>query len=99
MGISAEKDVGIDDLKEKIFQALKLIKIFTKRRGEDADLNEPLIVKNGITIAGVCDSLHRDLKRDFKFALVWGKSAKHPGQRVGLEHILKDGDIVQIVKK
>lgn len=99
LGISAEKEIGTEELKEKIFQALKLIKIFTKRRGENADLNEPLIVKNGITIAGVCDSLHRDLKRDFKFALIWGKSAKHPGQRVGLDHILKDGDIVQIVKK
>ena len=37
--------------------------------------------------------------KQFKYALVWGSSAKHRPQRVGKEHILEDEDIVQIVKK
>ncbi len=97
--ISAEKNFNIDLLKEAIHAKLNFIKIFTKRRGEKADLEEPLIVKRGITIGIVCDLLHRDLRKEFKFALVWGKSVKHPGQRLGLEHILQDGDILQIVKR
>jgi len=97
--VSAERNVGIDKLKERIFQALNLIKIYTKRKGEAADLEEPLIIRSGSRIADVCERLHRDLKKEFKYALVWGKSVKHPGQRVGLQHVLQDGDIVQILKK
>ncbi|MCX6769478.1 MAG: GTP-binding protein [Candidatus Micrarchaeota archaeon] len=51
------------------------------------------------TIEDACSRLHRDLVRDFKYALVWGKSAKFPGQKVGLSHILEEGDIFTIVKK
>lgn len=97
--ISAEKNNGIDKLKEEIHKKLDFIKIFTKRKGELADLNEPMIVKKGIGIRDVCAALHRDLVKEFRYALIWGRSAKHPGQRVGIDHILQDGDIVQIVKK
>ena len=97
--ISAEKNTNIDLLKEEIYRKLNFIKIYTKRRGEKADLEDPLVVKRGVTVATVCDSLHRDLRKEFKYALVWGKSVKHPGQRVGLDHILEDGDIVQITKR
>lgn len=35
----------------------------------------------------------------FYSALVWGSSVKHQPQKVGIEHILNDEDVVQIVKK
>lgn len=97
--ISAQNNLNISLLRDEIYDKLNLIKIYTKRHGEEADMNEPLIVRTGISVAKVCESLHRDLKNEFRYALIWGRSAKHPGQRVGIEHILQDGDIVQIVKK
>jgi uncharacterized protein len=97
--ISADDEESIKKLREKIYQKLDLINIYTKRRGEKADLEEALVVRNGITVGGVCEKLHRDLKKNFRYGLVWGKSVKHPGQRVGVSHILKDGDILQIVKR
>jgi len=97
--IAAEKNKGIDELRGLIYKKLNLISIFTKRRKEDADLEEPMVVRSGINIGEVCGKLHRDLRKDFRYALVWGKSVKHQPQRVGLEHVLQDGDIVQIVKR
>ena len=52
-----------------------------------------------MTVEEVCRGIHRSLVDDFKFALVWGVSAKHNPQRVGLTHVISDEDVVQIVKK
>ncbi len=43
--------------------------------------------------------LHRDLLENFRYAKVWGKSVKFDGQRVGLDYILEDGDILTIYAK
>lgn len=51
------------------------------------------------TVENFCDRIHKTLSKSFKFALVWGASAKHRPQRVGLSHELVDEDIVQIVKR
>ena len=48
-----------------------------KRKGIDPDFNEALIVRSGSTIEDVCDQIHRTLKETFKYALVWGASARH----------------------
>ncbi|MFH1779741.1 MAG: GTP-binding protein [Candidatus Micrarchaeota archaeon] len=98
MLVSAEKKEGINELKEAIFNKLELIRIYTKSKFEKTDLNAPLLMRSDATIKNLCDLIHRDLRSLFKFAEVWGPSAKHPGQKVGLNHKLKDGDVIQIHK-
>ncbi|MBI5636291.1 TGS domain-containing protein, partial [Candidatus Micrarchaeota archaeon] len=97
--VSAMAGFNIDQLKEAIYQKLDLIRVYTKSKWEEADLTEPLMIKKGSAITDVCEQLHRDLVSEFKFAQVWGKSAKHPGQKLGLKHVLSDGDLVYIHKK
>ncbi len=99
VAVSAESGRGVDELKAEIFRKLALIRIYTRRRGEKADLDEPMVVRAGITVAVACERLHRDLKREFRYALVWGKSVKHQPQRVGLGHVLADGDVMQVIKR
>ncbi|KAI5207098.1 GTP-binding protein [Aureobasidium subglaciale] len=65
--------------------------------GIDPDFSEALIVRGNSTIEDVCDAIHRNLKESFKYALVWGASAKHIPQRVGLGHVVCDEDVVSIV--
>ncbi|MFH0713379.1 MAG: GTP-binding protein [Candidatus Micrarchaeota archaeon] len=96
--ISAESNYNIDVLKEAIYKKLRLIRVYTKRKGEKLD-DKPLMMRSGSTVANVCDELHRDLRRLFKFSQVWGKSAKFPGQKVGIDHVLQDNDIVQVFKR
>ena len=43
--------------------------------------------------------LHRDFIRKFRYARVKGPSAKFDWQRVGLDHLLEDGDLLTIVVK
>ncbi len=96
--ISAGANYNIDKLKEVIYQKLKLIRIYTKRKGEKLD-DAPLMMRSNSTIGDVCDELHREMRKLFKYGQVWGKSAKFPGQKVGIDHIVQDGDIVQVFKR
>ena len=94
--ISAEKKINIEELKESIFQKLGFIRIYCKEVGKKADMNIPLILRKGATIETMCRKLHKDFINKFRFARVWGPSAKFPGQRFMLKHELADGDVVQI---
>ncbi len=99
LSISANSSINIDQLKEAIFNKLDFIRIYMRPKGGETDFKEPLIIRNGSTVRDVCNKLHRNFVKDFKFAQVWGKSVKFPGQKVGLDHKLIDQDVLTIVKK
>lgn len=99
IAIAADAGVGLETLKSTMYEKLGFMRIYTKKQGKEANLDEPIIMKKASTIGGLCEKVHRDLKKEFRYALVWGSSVKHQGQRVGMEHVLADGDIVCIVKK
>lgn len=95
--MSCELDLGVKEVVERCWEELQLMRIYTKRRGVEPSFEEALIVRKGSDIEDVCDAIHRTLKDSFKYALVWGASAKHLPQRVGLGHLVADGDVVSIV--
>ena len=97
--VSAEKNIGLGELREAIYNRLGFISIFLKEVNKRADMEEPLIMFKGCTIRDVCSKLHKDFVDKFKFARVWGKSAKFGGQQFGITHKLKDDDIVEIHMK
>jgi hypothetical protein len=97
--ISADKEIGIDELKEDIYNALDFMSVFMKPQGKPADMKEPMVVKTGSTVGMICEIIHRDFRRKFRYATVWGKSAKFPGQMVSIDHELMDGDVLTIVVK
>lgn len=94
--ISAKTGYNIEKLKNEIYNYLEMIRVYLKKNGE-IDYCEPLIIKKGEKIKNVCERIHKDITDKFKFALVWGKSVKYSGQRVGLNHMLYDEDIVTII--
>jgi small GTP-binding protein len=97
--ISAEKGIGLEQLKDAVFDSLNLIRIYMKPQGKEADMVEPLVIRAGSDIGVVCDAIHRDFRRNFRYALVWGRSARFPGQIVGLDHVVSDGDVVSVIVK
>jgi len=97
--ISANKQVNVEKLKREIFNKLELIRIYLKPQGKKADLDEPLIVRKDATVKDVANKLHRDFVRNFRHAKIWGSSVKFEGQKVGLDHVLNDGDILRLIIK
>lgn len=96
--VSAKKKANIEVLKEELYQLADIIRVFTKSPGEDPAY-PPIALKKGSTVLDVAERIHKDFAKNFKYARVWGKSAKFPGQRVGAEHVLEDGDIVEVHAK
>ena len=96
---SADSNKNINELNERIYNELEFIRVYLKPKGGETDFKEPLIVRKGNTVRDVCNKLHRNLKKDFRFGLVWGESVKFGGQRVGLNHVLIDEDVLTIIKR
>ncbi len=95
--ISADKGTNIERLKEEIFNRLNFIRVYMKPQGEKADMEEPMIVMKGTDVGGICRRLHRDFVEKFRYAQIWGKSVKFDGQRVGLDHVLMDEDVLSVI--
>ncbi len=95
--MSAEQKINTERLKELIFEKLSIARIFLKQQGKLADMTDPLIIKQPTTIKDVCVKIHRDFVRRFRFARVWGKSSRFPGQSFrNLDKVLADGDVVEL---
>jgi hypothetical protein len=99
MAISATDGTGLDELKDRVFTRLQLIRVYMKPLGEKPDFDVPLILREGQMVADACRCVHRDFKHKFRYALVWGPSAKHDGQTVGLDHVLMDEDVLTVVTR
>lgn len=83
------------EIKGKIWNKLGLIKVYTKEPGKKPRF-PPMALKKGSTIRDIARGVHQDFIKKFKYARVWGKSAKFKGQMQGLDHVLQDGDIVEL---
>ena len=97
--ISVNENAGLDDLKQKIFESIGLIRVYTKEPGKKPHLERPLILKKDSTVRDMAEKIRKDFPDRFIKAKIWGSSAKFPGQTVGIEHALHDRDIVEMYIK
>jgi ribosome-interacting GTPase 1 len=92
--ISAREGRGLEEFKITIYQALNIIRVYTKIPGSKADLTDPMILEKGSTLEEAAEALHKDFYQNLRYAVVWG-SGKYDGQRVSKGHVLQEGDIVE----
>ncbi len=93
--VSAKRKIQLDKLKDELYELAGIIRVFTKSPGEEPAY-PPVPLKKGSTVMDLAEKIHKDFAKNFRYARVWGKSVKFPGQRVGADHVLEDGDIVEI---
>ncbi|KAH9601891.1 GTP binding protein [Trypanosoma melophagium] len=97
--LSLHWDLNVDEVIEEIWEHLNIIRIYTKKHGNHPDFTKPFVVKRNSSVEHICKRIHKDIVSRFKYALVWGTSAKHQPQRVGIAHRLEDEDVLQIMLK
>ena len=94
--VSAHTGLGLDALKEAIYRALDVIRVYTKHpKAKTADFDRPFTIRRGGAVLDVADQVHRDLAATLKFARVWG-AGLHDGTQVKGDHVLSDKDVVEL---
>lgn len=92
---SAVRGDNLDVIPRLSFEVLQLIRVYTRQpSGKIAE--RPLVLKKGATVLDVAKAVHSSFVESFRYAKIWGPSAKYPGERVGKDHVLADKDIVEI---
>ena len=94
VSVSAREGRGLEEFKGTVYQALNIIRVYTKTPGSKADLTDPMVLEKGSTLEEAAEALHKDFYQNLKYAVVWG-SGKYDGQRVSKGHVLQDGDVVE----
>ena len=95
MAISAREGTNLAELRLKVFQVLDIIRVYTKAPGQKPDHGDPIILARGSTLADAAESVHKDFRARLKYARVWG-SGKHDGIMVKRDHVLQDGDVIEL---
>ncbi|HUS51830.1 MAG TPA: GTPase [Candidatus Paceibacterota bacterium] len=92
--MSEEENEELSELKNKIFQSFEKIRVYTKEPGKKKT-NKPIILEPDSTIKDVAEKILKGFSSKVKETKIWGPSSKFPGQKVGLQHKLKDLDAVE----
>lgn len=93
--VSAVAGTGIEQLREVMFRTLEVIRVYSKPPSKKVDLTAPFILKKGATVLDAAQAIHKDFVEKLKYARLWGRDQYH-GQMVGRDHLLEDGDIVEL---
>ncbi|MDP6459115.1 MAG: 50S ribosome-binding GTPase [Candidatus Bathyarchaeota archaeon] len=83
-----------ETLGAKLFDLLGIVRIYTKQPGKPSAVL-PIVGLRGMNVGDLAKIIHSDFYNRFKYARVTGPSAKFEKGRVGIDHVLQDGDIVQ----
>ena len=88
----------LEKLKKKIFNTFPIIRIYTKEPKKKPG-KDPMIIEKGSTFKEAAEKILKGMSTKIKRARVWGPSSKFGGQVIGLEHILKDKDVIEFQTK
>jgi small GTP-binding protein len=93
--VSVIDETSLEAFREAAWRLTGLIRVRLRTNGQTDP--EPLALEPGSTVETVADWVHHDLAATFVGARVWGASARFDGQRVGRNHEVRDGDVVEIL--
>jgi uncharacterized protein len=94
--VSAERHVGFEELKQRIFEGLDIVRVYTRQPSRKAaDFEKPFTLRRGSTVSDVAQLIHERLAATFKHARVWAHGAKNHSTVKG-DHVVQDRDTVEI---
>jgi len=96
LATSCKTGEGLARLGASLFEMLDIVRIYTKEPSQREPSRDAIVLRKGATVGELAKQIHSDLFRNFKYAKIWGPSARFNGEKVGINHILMDQDAVEI---
>ncbi len=93
--VSAETGRNLDRMRRAVFEMLELVRVYSKPPGQEPDPSAPFVLEKGSTVEAFAAKVHRDFLKTLKTARIWGAGV-YDGQMVGRDHVLHDGDVVEL---
>ncbi|MDD4986077.1 MAG: 50S ribosome-binding GTPase [Dehalococcoidales bacterium] len=93
--ISAKVGTSLEELRYEVYRMLDIIRVYTKTPGQKPEMNDPIVLEKGSTLADAAESVHKDFRAQLKYARIWG-SGKHDGVMAKRNHVLQDGDVIEL---
>jgi ribosome-interacting GTPase 1 len=93
--VSALTGEGLENLRERIYLMLKVIRIYSKIPGKKAEFDSPFTLAKGSTVMDMARHVHKDFAEKLRFARIWSKN-KYDGQRVNRDCTLEDEDVLEL---
>ncbi|MFA4960674.1 MAG: GTPase [Candidatus Pacearchaeota archaeon] len=90
----SSSSLEILELKKKIFLSFPIVRIYTKEPKKDPT-KDPMIMKENSTLKDAIEKIRKGMSQKVRRSRIWGPSSKFGGQVIGLDHILKDKDIIE----
>lgn len=95
VAVSATAGHNLEALARIVFQALDLVRVYTKAPGKKADLGTPYVLKRGETVIDAARHVHKDFAEHLKYARLYHISGERDGMMVERTHPLEDQDILE----
>ena len=95
VGVSAETGLRLDRFARACFDALDIVRVYTKVPGKKAELNAPYVLRRGLTVQDAARLVHKDFAEHLKFARLFRRAGGHDGLMVERSHVVEDEDILE----
>ena len=95
LALSATTGHNLESLPRTVYERLEIIRIYSKPPNKPPDMGNPFVLKRGETVEEFAGKVHQDFRKNLKTARIWGTDV-YDGQQVGRDHVLHDGDVVEM---
>jgi hypothetical protein len=94
LDVSAETGYHLEELRRAVYEALDIVRVYTKAPGRSLERTRPFLLPAGSTVLDAARAVHADFAEKMRYARIWGVG-RFEGQMVARDDALHDGDLLE----
>ncbi len=95
LGVSALTGRNLDRFARGVFDALGIVRMYSKPPGKPVEYSAPYVLRRGQTVLDAARHIHKDFAERLKYARLYRRGAEQAGLMVDREHVVEDEDILE----
>jgi ribosome-interacting GTPase 1 len=95
VAVSALTGEGLDRFARAVFDAMEIVRVYTKVPGKPPELTAPYILRRGSTVEDAARHVHKDFGEHLKYARLFHAGGSRDGLMVDRHRLVEDEDIFE----